>query len=66
MLCMELAQTKIPYLPPEWTVARVAKYAAKLGVFILVPRPAPDRLQAADIGGVAVGSVFCCRVFLRE
>ena len=34
---MELAQTRIPYLPPDWTVARVAKYAAKLGVFILVP-----------------------------
>ena len=34
---MELAQAKIPYLPPEWTLARAAKYAAKLGVFILVP-----------------------------
>jgi len=34
---MELAQTKIPYLPPDWTVARGLKYAAELGVFILVP-----------------------------
>ncbi len=34
---MELAQTKIPYLPPDWTVARGFKYTAKLGVFILVP-----------------------------
>ena len=34
---MELAQSKIPYLPPEWTVARLAKYAVKLGVFIVVP-----------------------------
>jgi hypothetical protein len=34
---MELAQTKIPYLPPDWTIARGVRYAAKLGVFILVP-----------------------------
>jgi len=34
---MELAQTKTPYLPPDWTVARGLKYAAKLGVFVLVP-----------------------------
>jgi hypothetical protein len=34
---MELAQAKIPYLPPEWTVAHSVKYAAKLAVFILVP-----------------------------
>jgi hypothetical protein len=34
---MELAKTKIPYLPPDWTVARGARYVAKFGVFILVP-----------------------------
>jgi hypothetical protein len=34
---MELAQTKIPYLPPDWTVARGVRYAAKLGLFLLVP-----------------------------
>jgi hypothetical protein len=34
---MELAKTKIPYLPPDWTVARGARYVAKLGVFILIP-----------------------------
>jgi hypothetical protein len=34
---MELGQAKIPYLPPDWTVARGVRYAAKLGVFILVP-----------------------------
>jgi hypothetical protein len=34
---MELMQTKIPFLPSDWTVARGGKYAIKLGVFILVP-----------------------------
>jgi len=34
---MELAQAKIPYLPPDWTVARGVHYAAKIAVFIIVP-----------------------------
>jgi len=34
---MELAQAKLPFLPPEWTVARVVGYAAKLTVFVIVP-----------------------------
>ncbi len=34
---MEFARAKLPFLPPDWTVARTAKYAVKLGVFILVP-----------------------------
>jgi len=37
MPSMELAQTKIPYLPPDWTAERVTKLAVKLGAFILVP-----------------------------
>ena len=34
---MDIARTKIPFLPPEWTVGRGLKCAAKLGAFILVP-----------------------------
>jgi hypothetical protein len=34
---MELMQSKLPYLPPDWTVARGAKYVAKLTVFVIVP-----------------------------
>ena len=30
-------QTKIPLLPPDWTLARGGKYLARLAVFILVP-----------------------------
>ncbi len=34
---MDIARTQIPYLPPEWTVGRGLKYAAKLAAFIVVP-----------------------------
>jgi len=34
---MELAKAKTPTLPPDWTAARIARYATKLGLFILVP-----------------------------
>jgi hypothetical protein len=34
---MDLAQTKVPLLPPDWTAMRVATYVAKLGIFVLVP-----------------------------
>jgi hypothetical protein len=34
---MEHAQTKIPFLPSGLTVLRIAKYAAKLGIFAFVP-----------------------------
>ena len=34
---MDIARAKIPYLPPDWTVERGVKYAAKLAVFILIP-----------------------------
>jgi hypothetical protein len=34
---MELMQSKIPYLPPDWTVARGAKYIARLAAFIFMP-----------------------------
>jgi hypothetical protein len=34
---MELMQSKIPFLPPDWTVVRGAKYVTRLTVFILFP-----------------------------
>jgi hypothetical protein len=34
---MELAWTKIPYLPPDWTTSRGAMYLVKLAMFVLVP-----------------------------
>jgi hypothetical protein len=34
---MNILHSKIPFLPDTWTWARGAKYAAKLGVFVLVP-----------------------------
>ncbi len=34
---MDIARTQIPYLPPDWTVGRSLKYAAKLAAFIVVP-----------------------------
>jgi hypothetical protein len=34
---MELLHKQMPWLPPDWTVLRVGKYIAKLGVFIIVP-----------------------------
>ena len=34
---MELLQSKIPYMTPDWTLVRGAKYVVKLAAFILVP-----------------------------
>ena len=34
---MELLQSKIPYMTPDWTLVRGAKYSVKLAAFILVP-----------------------------
>jgi len=34
---MELMHSKIPFLPPDWTVARGAKYVTRLVVFVIVP-----------------------------
>jgi len=55
---MELTQTKIPYLPPDWTVARVAKYVAKLGVFILVPGLHQIACRRRILGGLLLVLYF--------
>ena len=55
---MELAQAKIPYLPPDWTLARAAKYAAKLGVFILVPGLHQIACKRRILGGLLLVLYF--------
>ena len=55
---MELAQAKIPYLPPDWTLARAAKYAAKLGVFILVPGLHQIACKRRVLGGLLLVLYF--------
>ncbi len=64
---MELAQTKIPYLPPDWTVARGFKYAAKLGVFILVPGLHQIACKRRILGGLLMVLYFAAEfVFANE
>jgi hypothetical protein len=34
---MELLQSKLPFMSPNWTMARGLKYVARLGIFVIVP-----------------------------
>ena len=61
---MELAQAKIPYLPPDWTVARVTKYAAKLGLFILVPGLHQIACKRRILGGLLLALYFSAEITL--
>ena len=63
---MELAQAKIPYLPPDWTLARAAKYAAKLGVFILVPGLHQIACKRRILGGLLLVLYFAAEFTLSN
>jgi hypothetical protein len=63
---MELAKTKIPYLPPDWTVARGVRYAAKLGVFILVPGLHQIACRRWILGGLLMALYFAAEFNLSN
>ena len=63
---MELAQAKIPYLPPDWTLARLARYAAKLGIFILVPGLHQIACKRRILGGLLLVLYFAAEFTLSN
>jgi hypothetical protein len=50
---MEIMQAKLPWLSADWTVARGMRYAAKLGVFVIVPG-----LHQISLGRWILGSLL--------
>ena len=60
---MELAHAKIPYLPPDWTFARGVHFAAKLGVFILVPGLHQIACRRWILGGL-IFAIFATSEFI--
>ncbi len=63
---MELAQAKIPTLPPDWTAARIAKYATKLGLFILVPGLHQIACRRRILGGLLMVLYFAVEFTLSN
>ena len=56
---MKLIQSKIPFLPPDWTVARGVKYVTRLTVFILFPG-----LHQISIGRKIFGGLLFALYFI--
>jgi hypothetical protein len=63
---MELARTKIPSLPPYWTAGRGIRYAAKLGVFILVPGLHQIACRRWILGGLLMALYFAAEFTLSN
>jgi len=63
---METGHAKIPYLPPDWTVARGARYAAKLGVFMLVPGLHQIACRRWILGGLLMALYFAANFTLKN
>jgi len=55
---MDIARTQIPHLPPDWTVGRCAKYAAKLAAFIVVPGLHQFTRNRRILGGILMICYF--------
>jgi len=63
---MELAKSRIPYLPPDWTVARGVRYAAKLCVFMLVPGLHQIACKRWIFGGLLMALYFAAEFNLSN
>jgi len=59
---MDLARSKIPFVSPNWTLARIVRYAAKLVVFILVPGLHQIASNRRLLGGLLLVSFFTAEI----
>ena len=63
---MDIARTRIPYLPPDWTVGRGAKYAAKLAAFIVVPGLHQITCNRRILGSLLFGIYFVAELVVTN
>jgi hypothetical protein len=58
---MEISNSKMPFLPSDWTIARTSKYVIRLVLFIIVPG-----LHQIDSGRRILGALLMALYFVSE